>query len=110
MQRLLDGLEAFQVQVLFALEFVGAVGVADGDGQRIHAGFLDEFARLLRIGVMAACGIAAAFFAFVELRADELAQFAFHDAIMLVGVFDDLSGRSRRSSRTARGWRQSSRW
>ena len=35
-------LQAVQIQVLFALEFVGAVGIADGDGQGIHAGLADE--------------------------------------------------------------------
>ncbi len=73
-------------------EFVGAVAVADGDGQRIAAGFLDKFDRFLRVGVMAAGGMRAAFLAFVELRADQMAEFGFHRAIMFVGVFHDLLG------------------
>ena len=32
-QRFLDRFEAFEVQVLFAFEFVSAVRIADGDGQ-----------------------------------------------------------------------------
>ena len=34
----------------------------------------------------------AAFFAFVELRADQMAEFGFDGAIMFVGVFDDFFG------------------
>ena len=34
----------------------------------------------------------AAFLAFVELRADEMAEFGFHGAIVFVGVFHDLFG------------------
>jgi hypothetical protein len=78
--------------VLFALEFVGAVAVADGDGERIAAGFLDEFDGFVRVGVMAAGGMGAAFFAFVELRADQVAEFGFDGAIEFVGVFHDLAG------------------
>ena len=37
MQRLFDGLEPFEIEMLFALEFIGAMRIADGDGQRIHA-------------------------------------------------------------------------
>ena len=32
-QRFLDGFEAFEIKMLLALEFVSAVGVADGDGE-----------------------------------------------------------------------------
>ena len=32
-QRFLDGFEAFEVEVLFAFEFVSAVGIADGHGE-----------------------------------------------------------------------------
>ena len=42
-QGFLDGLEAVEIEVLFALEFVGAVGIADGDGERIHAGLAHKF-------------------------------------------------------------------
>jgi hypothetical protein len=41
---------------------------------------------------MAAGGMGAALFAFVELGADEVAEFGFHGAVMFVGVFDDLAG------------------
>ena len=75
-----------------AFEFVGAVAVADGDGERIAAGFLDKFHRFVRLGVMAARGMRAAFFAFVKLRADEMAEFGFHGAVMLVRVFHDFLG------------------
>ena len=34
-ERLFDRFEPFQVEVLFAFEFVGAVGIANRDGQRI---------------------------------------------------------------------------
>ena len=84
--------EAFEIKMLFALEFVGAVGVADGDRQRIATGFLDEFDRFFRHGVMAADGMCAAFLAFVELRADEMAKFGFHHAIVFVGVFHHFLG------------------
>jgi hypothetical protein len=49
----------------------------------------DELNRLLGMGIGATFGIGAAFLAFVELGADELAEFAFDDAIMFVGVIDD---------------------
>jgi hypothetical protein len=90
MSAFLMSFEAFEIQMLFALEFVGAVGIADGHGQRIAAGFLDEFDGFLRVGVMAAGGMRAAFLAFVELRADQMAQFGFDDAIVFVGVFHDF--------------------
>ena len=51
---------------------------------------LHEFHRFLRMRVDAAFGITAAFFAFIVLRADEHAEFAFDHAIMFVRVFDDL--------------------
>ena len=89
-QRFFNELETFKIEVLFAFEFVGAMGIADGHGERIHAGFLDKFHRFIRHGVMAADGSRAAFFAFVELGADQMAEFAFHGAIMLVGIIHDL--------------------
>ena len=89
-QGLLDGLEALEIEVLFALELVGAVAVADGDGQGVHAGLLDELDGLFRVGVGPALGVAAAFFAVVVLGADEHAEFTFNHAVVLVGVLDDL--------------------
>jgi hypothetical protein len=88
-ERLLDELEAFEIEVLFAFEFVSAVAVADGDSERIAAGFLDEFNGLVRFGVMAAGGVGTTFFAFVKLCADEVAEFGFNHGIVLVRVFDD---------------------
>ena len=52
-------------------------------------GLPDERDRLVRMGVNAALGITAAFFAVVVLRADQHAEFAFDDAVVLVGVFHD---------------------
>ena len=44
------------------------------------------------IGVMAAGGMRAAFLAFVELRADQMAQFGFDHTIVFVRVFHDFFG------------------
>ena len=41
---------------------------------------------------MAAHGMRAAFFAFVKLRADEMAEFGFHGRIIFVRVFHDFLG------------------
>ena len=40
------------------------------------------------MSVMAARRVAAAFFALVKLRANKLAEFALHNAVMCVGVID----------------------
>ena len=53
-QRFLDGFQPVDVEVLFALELVGAMAVADGDGEGIDAGFADELDGFVRVGVMAA--------------------------------------------------------
>jgi hypothetical protein len=90
-QGFLDRFEAVQIQVLRAFEFVGAVGIADGHGQRIHARLPHEIHRFVRVGVGAALGIAAAFLAVVVLRAHQHAQLAFHHAVVRVGVFDDAA-------------------
>jgi hypothetical protein len=89
-ERFLDGFEAIEIEMLFALELVGTMGIADGDGERIDAGFLDEFNGFFGMGVMAAGGVTTAFFAFVKLRADQFAEFAFNHAVMFVGVIDDF--------------------
>ena len=47
---LLDRLEHLEVERLPALELEGAVAGADGAGQRIAAGLLDEVLRLFGIG------------------------------------------------------------
>lgn len=88
---LFDGAEAIDIEVLFALEFVGAMAIADGDGEGIDAGLADEVEGFEGVGVMAAGGIAAAFFAFVELGADQVAEFAFDDGAVFMGVIDDLT-------------------
>ncbi len=85
-----DGLEAFEVEVLFSFEFVGAVGVADSDGDGVDAGLADELDGFFGVSVDASLRVMAAFFAFVELGADELAEFTFDDAIVFVGVVDDF--------------------
>jgi hypothetical protein len=60
-------------------------------------------------GVMAAHGMGAAFFAFVELGADEMAELGFDGAIIFVGVFDNFLVISTFLSNGS--WRrQSSRW
>jgi hypothetical protein len=89
-QRFFDGLEALEIKMLFALELIGAVAVADGDGERIHPGLFHERDRLVRVGVAAAFGVTAAFLAIVVLRANQHAEFAFHDTIVLVGVVHNL--------------------
>ena len=78
--------------MLFALELESTVAVADGDGERVATGFLDEFDGFLGVGVVAAGGVCAAFFAFVKLRANQMAEFGFHRTIMCVCVFDNLAG------------------
>jgi len=88
---LFDGLEAFEVEVLLALELVGAMGVADRDGERIHAGKAHELDGLLRVGVVALFGVAAALLAFVKLGADQLAQLSFDHAVVFVGVFHNAT-------------------
>jgi hypothetical protein len=84
-----DRFQAFEVQVLFTFKFVGTVRVADRDSERINAGLFHEFNSFFRVRVSAALGITAAFFAFVVLRADKHAEFAFNDAVMFVRVFDN---------------------
>jgi hypothetical protein len=88
-ERLFDGAQPVQIQALLPFELVGAMGIADGHGQGVHAALADELHRLLGVGVNAAFGVNAPLLALVVLSADQLAQFAFHHAIVLVGVFDD---------------------
>ena len=54
MSAFLISFEAFEVEMLFALEFVGAVASCRWRRPANPAGFLDEFDGFLRIGVMAA--------------------------------------------------------
>jgi hypothetical protein len=72
-QGLLDRLEPVEVQVLRALELVGAVGVADGYRQGINSGLFDELDGFVRVGIDPAFGEMAAFLAGIELGADQLA-------------------------------------
>ena len=44
-------------------------------GERGAAAFLDEFHRFVRIRIVAALGVVAALLAFIELRADQMAEF-----------------------------------
>jgi hypothetical protein len=55
--------------VLFALELVGAVAVADGDREGIDAGLRSRTDGFLGMGVVAAGGVTAALFALIELGA-----------------------------------------
>ena len=87
-QRLFNGFEAFEVKVLLALEFIRAVGVANRHREGIDIGLAHEGHGFFRVGINAALGVGAAFFAFIELSADQLAQLAFDHAIMFVGVID----------------------
>jgi len=89
-ERLFDGFEPFQIQMLLAFKFVGAMRVADGHGERVAAGFLDKSHRFVRVRVMAGFRVGAASFTFIELRAHEVAEFGFHHAIVFVRVLHDL--------------------
>jgi len=91
-ERLLDGFEAFEIQVLFALELEGTMAVADGDGEGIAAGFFDKFDGFFGVRVVAAGGVGTAFFTFVELGTDQVAELGFHGAVMLVRVFHHFAG------------------
>lgn len=88
---LFDGAEAFDIEVLFALEFVGTMAIADGDGEGIDAGLADEAKGFVGVGVMAVGGIAAALLAFIELGTDQVTEFAFDDGAMFMSVIDDLT-------------------
>ena len=76
--------EAFEVELGFALELVRAVTRADGDGQRVAAGALDEFHGLIGIGVDALFG------GNVFFHAGELTEFGFHPHAAVVGVVHHL--------------------
>src|SRR6185437_2815125 len=76
--------------MLLALKFVGAMGIANGDGERIDMSGLDKFHRLLGVGIDAAGAVMAALLAFIKLGADQLAEFAFDNAIMFMSVIDDF--------------------
>ena len=70
-------------------ELVGAVAGADGEGQRVDAGALGEFDRLVGVGDVLEAGAAGAVAVF---HAAEYADFAFDGDAALVGVVDDLAG------------------
>jgi hypothetical protein len=57
----------------------------------IHAGLLHELDGLLGVRVGATLGVGTALFAVVVLRADERAELALDDAVVLVGVLHDLA-------------------
>ena len=90
-QGFLDRFQTFQIEVLFAFEFVSAMGISNGNRERIHAGQFHEFDRLVGMGVNAALGITATLLAVIMLRSHEHAEFALNDAVMFVGVFDHFS-------------------
>ena len=71
---------------LLGLELVGAVRGADGDGERIHAGLLDEIHDLVGLGVDGLGGLN------VVLDARQHAELAFDGHVVLVGVLDDFPG------------------
>jgi len=87
-QSLFDRFKPLEIQMLFALEFVCAMRVADRHRKRVHAGTAHKLDCFIRVRVMTLLGIVSSFLAFVELRADQLAQFPFHHAIVLVGVIN----------------------
>jgi len=83
--------QAFEVEVLFAFEFVRAMRITDSNSQRVHARFLHKLHRFFGMRVMAGFRVVAAGFAFIELRADQLTELALDDAVVLVCVIDDLA-------------------
>ena len=73
-------------RILARLEFVGAVGGADGDRQRVDAGALDEIFHLFRTGIGVRSRLDVIF------DAGENAEFAFDGDVELVRVFHNLAG------------------
>jgi hypothetical protein len=67
------------------------MGISNGNGQGIDSGLPDKVNGLARMGVMALLGIAAAFLSLVKLSSDQVPQFAFDNAVMLMGVFDNAT-------------------
>ena len=90
-QRAFDCLESIEIEMLLSLEFIGPVGVSDRDSEGIHPGLPHKLNRLLRLRVMTAGRVIAPLFAVIELGTDKMTQLAFHHAIVLVGVVDDLT-------------------
>ena len=59
--------------MLFALELVSAMAVADGNGERVAASFFNEFDGFFRVRVVTAGGVRAPLFALrTGLRAGAL--------------------------------------
>ena len=79
-------------------ELVGAVGGADGDGQGVHLGGLDEFGGLVGVGQQLVVGqhafgaVAVFLLAVAGLQGTQAAQFAFHGHAHGVGHFHHFAG------------------
>ncbi len=83
-----DGFDNVEVKRLLALELVGAVAGADGHGERIATGTLDELDSLIGIGQ---AGVAFIDFD-VFLDAAEHAELGFDGDALGVGAVDDAAG------------------
>ncbi len=84
----LDGADHVEVQALLALELVRAVAGADGGGERVAPGLVDEFDGLVRVGQ---AGVAFVHLD-VFLHAAELAEFGLDADALGVGALDDALG------------------
>ena len=68
------------------------MAVANGDGEGIAAGFLDKLDGFFGLGVMAAGGMGTAFFAVIELGADQMTELGFDGSIIFMRVFNYFAG------------------
>ena len=82
---LLEDVEA-DAGIRAGFELVGAVAGADGDGEGVDAGAVQERLNFFRTGVGVLLGLDFVF------DAGEDAEFAFDRHVELVRVFDDLLG------------------
>ena len=87
---LFNGLEHVETKLRLGagLELVGAVAGADGDGQGVAAGALNELLDLFGPGV----GGVALFDLDLVLYAGESAELGLYYDAVVVGVLDDLAG------------------
>jgi hypothetical protein len=99
--RCVDFLDAVDAQHLaggLLGELVGAVGGADGDGQGVHVGLLDEVGGFVGVGqqggmVQHAFGAVAVFLAgLAGFQGTQAAQFAFHGHAAGMGQFHHVAG------------------
>src|ERR1700728_3119942 len=65
------------------------MGIADGHRKESTAGLPKKQDGFLGVSIDAALGVTAAFLTVVMLGADKHAQFAFDDAVVFVGIFDN---------------------